>query len=248
MFRTIVVLAICASASFAQPAATRVLRFNHVVEPQSLMEVGTVVRSTGEIRDSKADAQARTLTLSGEVWQMELAEWLMNKLDRVPVPARSGPERYEIPGIPDPSVRIFYPARADTPVNLQELTTTVRSVIEIRRAFTFNAAKAVVLRGTPAETDTAEWLFRELDRGPANGAVSEIRTLPNDSEGVIRVFYLRPVLSVEQFQRNATEVRREVAIRRMFTFNALRAMAIRGTAEQVAAAERLLEERQLLRN
>lgn len=247
MHRALFVLVLCAAASsLGQPAATRVLRFNHISEPQSLMEAATVVRSVGEIREVKADPQARTLTLSGEAWQIELADWIIHKLDRVPLPPGSVPERYDIAGVPDPAVRVFFPARADTVANLQELTTLVRSLLEIRRAFTFNAARAAILRGTPEEVDTAEWLFRELDAGPGNRAVSETRRLPGDSEGVIRVLYLRPALSIEQFHQNAVEVRREVEIRRMFTFNDSRAIAVRGTAEQVTAAERLLRDRQLL--
>jgi hypothetical protein len=244
MLRGLFVSILCA-AVFAAPAVNRVLRFTHIDEPQSVLEAATVVRSVGEIRDVKADPQARTLTLSGEAWQLELADWILGKLDRIQSPARSGPERYDIAGVPDPAVRIFYPARAETVANLQELSVLVRSVVEIRRVFTFNATRAAIVRGTPDQVEAAEWLFRELDAGPGNRAPAETR-LPGDSEGIIRVFYLQPSLSLAQFQQNAVEARRATGIRRIFTFNDSRAIALRGTAEQVTAAERLFRDRQLL--
>ena len=144
-----------------------------------------------------------------------------------------------------PAVRIFYFARAQTVEALQELTTLMRSVVEIRRAFTFNAARAAVMRATPDEIAAAEWLFNELDQRAAPHPASETWRLPGTEEGVIRVFYLRPSLSVPDLMKNAAGIRSEAKIRRMFTYNGPRAIAVRGTAEQVTTAERLIRERQV---
>jgi hypothetical protein len=170
---------------------------------------------------------------------------LLDRLDRAPTGQHPPVERYEINGVADPSVRVFYPAQTESVDMLQELTVLMRSVVEIRRAFTFNAPRAAIMRGTPDEMAAAEWLFKELDQRTAAHAASETWRLPGTEEGVMRVFYLRPSLSIPELMKNAAGIRKEANIRRMFTYNASRAIAVRGTAEQVEMAERLIRERQL---
>jgi hypothetical protein len=244
MFRMLLLAVLFVAALCAQ--ATRILRFVHIEEPQSLMEAATVIRSIAEIRDLKVDAESRTITLSGEPLRMDLAAWLSGNLDRSLTNQRPPVERYEISSVVDPAIRIFYPARTQTIESLQELTVLMRSVVEIRRAFTFNRAPAVIMRGTRDEIAAAEWLFNELDQRATAHPASETWRLPGDEEGIIRVFYLRPALSVEELMKNAISIREEAKIRRMFTYNSSRAIAVRGTAEQVAVAERLIRERQVL--
>jgi general secretion pathway protein D len=61
-------------------------------------------------------------------------------------------------------VKVFYIKNATTVQELQEMSTTVRSVTEIRRAFTYSAQNAILMRGTVDQIALAEKLFQDLDK------------------------------------------------------------------------------------
>ena len=62
-------------------------------------------------------------------------------------------------------------------------------------------------------------------------------------ENIVRVFYVKNVPTVQAFQQVATQIRTATSIRRVFTYNATMAMAVRGTAAQMAMAEQMLQDR-----
>ena len=58
----------------------------------------------------------------------------------------------------------------------------------------------------------------------------------------MRLFYLRKA-TIQAFQNVASEVRTAARAPKVFTYNSLGAMAVRGTADQIAAAQDLIDER-----
>lgn len=68
-------------------------------------------------------------------------------------------------------VKVFYIKNATTVQELQEISTTVRSVTEIRRAFTYNAQFAILVRGTADQVALAEKLIQDLDKPKAEVVV-----------------------------------------------------------------------------
>lgn len=61
-------------------------------------------------------------------------------------------------------------------------------------------------------------------------------------EFVVKVFYLQNVTSVQELQEIATSIRSVTDIRRLFTYNAQNAILVRATADQVALAEKLIQD------
>jgi general secretion pathway protein D len=59
---------------------------------------------------------------------------------------------------------------------------------------------------------------------------------------VVKVFYINNTTSAQEFQEIATVIRSLTEIRRVFTYNAQRAMLVRGTRDQVALAEKLVND------
>ena len=59
---------------------------------------------------------------------------------------------------------------------------------------------------------------------------------------VVRVFYVPNASTVQEFQEIANGIRTVTEIRRLFTYNAGRAMMVRGTADQVALVEKLVHD------
>lgn len=59
---------------------------------------------------------------------------------------------------------------------------------------------------------------------------------------VVKVFYLRNITTVQELQEVATNIRSITDIRRVFTSNALSAVVVRGSVDQVALAEKIVND------
>lgn len=231
-------------AGFALAAddVERVFRFEHTPTRESVQEIATVVRSIGEIRQAYANAEARSLTVRAPREQVELAEWVVKELDRPAIPqGGASPSSFVIQPASGTAhvVRIFFLPAGIEIHHLQEITTAVRSVGEIRHSFTYNAARAMAVRGTHEQLLLTEWLLEELQKPSGMSPPREFR-LDSEREGVVQVFHLPKVASIEKLQEIAKATRQSASIRLVFTFNDTRGIAVRGTAEQVSSAARFL--------
>jgi general secretion pathway protein D len=68
-------------------------------------------------------------------------------------------------------VKVFYLTNITTPQELQELSTTIRSIPEIRRVFPYTAHNALVVRGTIDQVALAEKIINDLDKPKAEVVV-----------------------------------------------------------------------------
>jgi general secretion pathway protein D len=74
----------------------------------------------------------------------------------------------------DNVVKVFYVSNATSVQEFQEIATAIRSVTEIRRVFTYNAQKALIVRGTVDQVALAEKLVRDLDKPKAEVVIDVI--------------------------------------------------------------------------
>lgn len=231
------------SFAFGQTAAdSRLFEFKTAETVQQMQEMATVIRSIGDIREVSVDAEGKRFSMRGSAGQIALAEWLFNELDKpasTQPPADTAAREYRIDDSPESVVRVFYLPGGLTIQQFQEMATLTRTITEARRAFTYNTARALVLRGTPEQIATAEWLLKQLSHDQTGSP--EFR-VPETSDEFVRVFYLPNTRTVQDFQEVATLVRSIGEIRRLLTYNTTRAIALRGTAEQVALAGWLTQE------
>lgn len=244
-----VALAIASLASAQQGAdanVDRLLHFTSTESAQEFQEISTVTSKIADIQQPTVDTAEKALALHGTAAQIALAEWLFTRLDR---PVVAGKHQYQVSNSGDDVVQIFYLRNTETMQRLQEVATTVRSIGDIRRLFTYNALRAVVMRSTPEQAELAEFLFAEIDkpaieRGPSQQSGSSVTHIyrPDSAEGVVRVFYLPNTKTVQNFQQLVTTVRSVTNVRRMFTYNAPRAVVMRSTAEEVELTEWLFNE------
>ncbi len=236
----------------------RVFYLTHTETVQDLTEIATLVRSMVDIRRVFAYTVPRAVTMRGTPAQIAMAEWLVNELDkpgnRQPLPQQlqtPGTLEYRSPSGSDDVARVFYLTNAETVQELQELTTLIRALTDVRRVFRYAGPRAVTMRATASEIAMAEWLVNELDK-PTNRqplaqqnpalATHEYRT-PGSSDDVVRVLYLTPGETAQDLQETVILIRRMAEVRRIFTYTAPRAVVLRGTAHQIALAERLFKER-----
>jgi len=226
----------------------RVFHLAHAPTPRTLQEVATVVRSTANIRRLFTYNAPSVMTVRGDASQIALAEWLVNQLDQPANQAARGAasDEYRPSGAVDDVVRVFHAVHAATPQGLQEIATDVRSIGDIRQLFTYNESSALIVRGTAAQIALSEWLVGELDQ-PANQpprtSSPHEYVLSGSVEDVVRVFFLTHAESPQRLQQIATEVRSTTEVRRIFTYNAAKALTLRGTAAQIGWADRLIAER-----
>ena len=73
---------------------------------------------------------------------------------------------YKMEGTDDNIVRVFYLTNTPTVQDFQEVATLVRTIGEIRRVFTYNSPRALVVRGTASQTALADWLVANLNQKP----------------------------------------------------------------------------------
>jgi hypothetical protein len=124
---------------------------------------------------------------------------------------------------------------------LQEAATLVRSIAEIRKLYVCALSGLIAMRGSDAQTEVAQWLATEFDRADAGTGVAAVKEFAalDPREAVVAIYYLKGDPNMAAFQRRVTEIRKTTQTRRVFTLNGPRAMVVRSTPEQVAAAGRL---------
>lgn len=226
----------------------RVFLMTRVRGTQDLQEVATLVRSIAEMRRPFIYNKPHAVVFRGSADQVAMAEWLLNDLEMATNVSSSIKHKYLMAagGSSDNVVRVFYLTHAETSQNLQEAAVVVRGIGDIRRVFTYNAPKAIAVRGTVEQTGLAEWLINELD-GPADADNKNKREYtvpgPGDPDNVVRVFSLTHAPTVQRLQEVATQVRTQTQVRRIFTYGAPKMMALRGTPGQVEQANQIIRER-----
>lgn len=235
-----VLASLITSAAFGQPMQERTFRFTHVTDVREIQELATLVRAISELPKISTNTEQPGMMAGGSAQQMALAEWLVNEMDSAPNQSPVTRE-YRMPGVADDIVRVFYLSELKTVQQLQEAATLIRAITETRRLFTYNASKAVVIRGTAEQIKATEWMLPEFTRGGPDTEGREHR-MSGDPEGVVRVFHLKPTLSVQELQEVATLVRAISEIRRLFTYNATQTIVMRGTQEQMQLAQWLISE------
>lgn len=73
----------------------------------------------------------------------------------------------------DEVVKVFYVTNATSVQEFQEIATAIRTVAEIRRVFTYNAQKALIVRGSRDQVALTEKLIHDLDK-PKSEVVIDI--------------------------------------------------------------------------
>lgn len=235
-----------ASVAAAQtpPPVLRILHYTQAETPQDMHEIASVVRAVGQLREVSEDTGGRTLALRGPAAEIALGEWLFVQADQPPRTQQSEPKEFRVSD--NDVARVFYLTSTGNVQSLQEVATLVRSIAEIRILFTYNAARVIALRGTPDQLKMAEWLLKELDQ-PSSARTSAQVAAPRSytvaTDDLLSIFYVPAASTPQALQETAVYVRNMTKIRRLFTYNAPRAIALRGTAEQIATAAQLIGER-----
>ncbi len=209
-------------------------------------EIATAVRGTVDIRRLYTYRATRAVVARGSGAQIALAQWLFNMVDKPAVEAgsaqnESSANEYKRGAQGGEVVKVLYLAHTQPVIAFQEVAVVIRSIAHIRYGFTYNPPKAFMVRGTPEQTALAEWLANELDKPGQQDPSSSAREFKLSGNEVVRVFYLTPTDRIAAFQQFVSGLRRTTHIRDAFTYNAPRALLVRGTVNEIAWAEQLIK-------
>ncbi len=246
---------IAAGQSATEHNIERVLN-THSETPQELTELATVIRVVTDIRDLSADAGQKSLALRGTAGQVAAAEWLISELDdpakqppRAEQIAGSAAGEYRLPEVDDGVVRVFRLSETTTKQALVEIATMIRTMVDIRRLFTFSARRAIVARGTAGQIELAEWVVSELVGAGSRPRVQQTQgptlheyRVPDIGDETVRIFRLARAGTTHDAVDIATALRVTADIRKLFVYSEGRALGVRGTASQLALSDWLVSE------
>ncbi len=249
------IAALLVAAAPAQDSAMRVFHFSRTWTAPEAREVTVILQTIAAVTPVSTDLAQRTLSVSGTAGQIALAGWLLNRLDRpsAPPPPTKQDEPPEIDRYrvsTGDEVHIVYMPDLTAPISLAEVATVVRTLGHTRRLYTIFSQTAAIARGTPDQLALTDWLFSQLS-APSRQAPADNLTIhryPTAVEGdrgtvaFVKLFYLPHGGTTTDFQEIVTMARWMADIRELYSYNQPRAIAARGTAEQLSVVEWLFRD------
>lgn len=145
----------------------------------------------------------------------------------------------KVPG-GDDTVVVYGLAHTNEPQSIQEVLVILRTVLDIQRLFEVTEPKLLAIRCNPSQVQMVEWLLPLLDRTTADGSGSEAR-MPGGNDDVVHVFYLSHLIDLRRMNGLLTDIRKTVYIQKAFMRSTPPALVLRGTADQIATAGRMIE-------
>jgi hypothetical protein len=208
---------------------------------QEFQEMINGVRTIGEIRLAFGENEQHAFTIRGKPAQIAQADFILSDLTQATHSAASPQYRRQDGADRDLAAgdvtQAFYLTHTASIQDFQERANMIRTIAQIRRTIAINGPRAIVLRATPSEIAMAAWLVNEFEQSPTPAATPSYTAAPDD---VVRVFYFPSTSTVQELQSTANAVRTAAKIRMAVAVNTSRAFTVRGTASQMALAEKLI--------
>ena len=206
-----------------------------------VQEIVTALRLVADIRKIYTVVAPGIITLRGNASQIALAEFLLSELDQAVQPRQNATvHEFKRAGGTDVTTVVCGLAHTDDSRSIQEITTNLRAVLDITKVFPVFAPKLLAVSGSASQVQMAEWLIPELDRQAANASGNEAH-MPGGNDDVVHVFYLSHATSSERMNALLKEMHGTVHVMKAFVRSVPPALVLRGTADQIAMAGRIIE-------
>ncbi len=218
----------------------RVFYVTHASTPRQLQGIAVTVRVVADIGPMFVYNALRALVVRGSSRQIGLAAWLVDQLN---LPADvAAPAPHEFQFADDDVAQVFELRNSQTPEQMQEIVTMIRSLAEVMRMMADTDRHAIALRASAGRVALAAWLVDELDKpaGTAPGNAAHQYQVADGADNQVRVFYLAGAQTGEKLAKAAGAVHTGAGIKRVSVYHPLGALALRGTAGEVATAEKVL--------
>jgi hypothetical protein len=137
------------------------------------------------------------------------------------------------------TTRVFHLIQNETADQMFQIATLIRSTGGIQQILADDLQRTVSVTGTSAELDMAAWYVKQLDRATPPPSPQDY---PVGNDDTVRMFFLAHVSTSQQLQEIVTNLRAIIDIKRLFIYDTLHAMAVRGTGSQNAMATWLVNQ------
>lgn len=233
----------------AKAPLAQVVYLSHVDNPRDLQEIVNGVRSVTDIQRCSPMNQQKAIVMRGSPEQVKAADWLLGVLDQ-PAGAQpggaAGHEYRLAEGAWDARsglvVRVAALTHLDTPEAIQEVINVTRSVADIQRLFPIMSRRFLIMRGSDEQMALVSWLLKEFD-GPGGQGTKEFKVGGTGNQNqMVQVAYVSAGTR-EGLQETVNAIRTETKMSRVFPFQPQGAVAMRGTADQLAQAQQVIQSR-----
>jgi uncharacterized MnhB-related membrane protein len=230
----------------AHAQQTQTFDFTNKPNQQSLQEIATILRTVGDIRNLSINPAPASLTIQGTPDELAMSGWIVHQLDQPASPPPSTSAQFLVAGKSDDVIQVFHLAHIPTaPQAMQEILTVLRTVADIQKIFSYTPLTDLVVRGPAVQIALAQYLIGSFDVAPGSVTTSQefpyVAPPPNHGPEVVRVFYLKNSPTPQAVQEILTILRVVAVIEKVFNYTPLTAMAVRGSASDLAAAEFLIQ-------
>jgi hypothetical protein len=210
-----------------------------------MREAVAVLHAIAKTEKISSDQASQSITIEGSAREAGLAEWLMGELDKPDL----GPygHGYIMPHDADDVTLVIGglsvapiqagAAQIATPPELQEIAGAIRVLGDVTRTAVYAPASVLAWRGRVWQNDFALWLLRELASPPAVNWTEPISHRLDQASPSVRIFYFGPGTRVSELGQIASSVRLKTHVQRVAAIKAARAIILRGTDIEAAAAE-----------
>ena len=137
------------------------------------------------------------------------------------------------------TTRVFHLIQNETADQMYQIATLIRSTGGIQQIWADDLQRTVSVTGTSAELDMAAWYVKQLDRATPPPSPQDY---PVGNDDTVRMFFLAHVSTSQQLQEIVTNLRAIIDIKRLFIYDTLHALAVRGTGSQNAMATWLVNQ------
>jgi hypothetical protein len=217
----------------------------HTASVMGLQEIITALRTVADIQKVYTISSAKVIPLRGTPNQIALAKFILSELDQEPATRQAATvHSMAVPGKPLTAM-VYGLAHADTFLAIQEMITSIRTVLQLQKIYSCTAPKLLVFLDTPEMVRTAEWLLSELDRSAPNTGVTQM-PMPGGKDDVVRVFFLAHMKDRKEMNEVVMTLRKSAQIMFAYTHGRPPAIIVRGTADQISLAGQLIAQKDVI--
>jgi hypothetical protein len=225
----------------------QIIYLSHVDNPRDLQDIVNAGRSTLDMQRFFPMNQQKAIVMRGSPAQVKAADWLLGELDQPAGPQTSGsPHEYRLLAADwvtmsgDLVLQVAAVTHLETPQALQEATNLIRSVADVQRCYPIYSRRVLVMRADDDQIALVNWLVKLLD-GPGRQGTQEFKVGGSGNQ-VTQVAYVNAA-TPQSLLDIVNEIRSQTKMQRVFPFNPRKAVALRGTADQLARAQQVIQSR-----
>jgi len=244
--RIIVAILACSVISHAQLSSKTVTGTYHFATPQTaqgLQEAATVIKSVAAAPQVSSDPSTATFTFSGPTEAVDFAEWMLPRIDKT-----AGDNAVHEYALPSGDIgRVNFVPNVQTPQDMQELLTVLRTVADVQKIFTFTSNHAIILRGPAWEVAFAEWIIDQVNQPKQQKPDTNPREFTvggPDYRGMghgARFNLLANMTSPLQMQEVLTVLRTVADVQKVFIYSSSHALILRAGDSDLQLAEWIIQ-------